>query len=140
VDSELMTLASTASTTLVALMATDGWERFKAAFAGLWQRAHPESAAAVAADLDDTQRAVEVARGAGNGQSEAVLAVEWQGRLMRLMSADPSKAAEIQRLVAEFQSELSRSGQAPPSIQMTAEAKGHARVYQAGRDQRIIEP
>lgn len=134
-----MTLASTASTTLVALMATDGWERFKAAFTGLWQRVHPERAATVAADLDDTRRAVEFARAAGDGQSEAVLAAEWQGRLLRLMSADPSIAAELQRLVVEFQSALSQSGQAPVSIQMTAQAKGHARVYQAGRDQRIVE-
>jgi hypothetical protein len=134
VDSELVTLASAASTTLVALMATDGWGRFKAAFMDLWQRVHPERAAAVAADLDDTRRAVEFARAAGDSQSEAVLAAEWQGRLLRLMSADPSIAAEIQRLVVEFQ-----SGQVPASIQMTAQAKGHARVYQAGRDQRIVD-
>ncbi|WP_334589077.1 hypothetical protein [Streptomyces sp. B21-083] len=62
------------------------------------------------------------------------LRLEWQGRLRRLLAAQPDVAVELRRLLDE----LEPSGSTAPSakaIHQHATASGRARVYQAGRDQ-----
>jgi len=85
-------LAATAATTLVASLATDGWERAKSAMGGLWRRVYPDRADAVEADLVDIRAEVLAARAAGDEQAEQVLADEWRSRLRRLLASDPRLA------------------------------------------------
>ncbi|WP_097932651.1 hypothetical protein OH828_17440 [Streptomyces anulatus] len=128
---ELVTLAQSASVTLVGLMATDAWERTRDGVVSLWQRARPERADAVAAELDNTRE--DLAADAG---IEGELAAEWQGRIRRLLIDRPQVAEDLQRLLDE----LAPGGTAPPAtVSQRATATGHSRVYQAGRDQHIAE-
>ncbi|MFE7372296.1 MULTISPECIES: hypothetical protein [Streptomyces] len=128
---ELVTLAQSASVTLVGLMATDAWERTRDGVVALWQRARPERADAVAAELDNTRE--DLAADAG---IEGELAAEWQGRIRRLLIDRPQVAEELQRLLDE----LAPGATAPPAtVSQHAAATGHSRVYQAGRDQHIVD-
>jgi len=135
VDAELATLWSAAATTLVTLMTTDGWERVKAGFAGLWRR-HPGQAGAVEADLEASRAAAMAARRDGDAQAEAELTAEWRSRLRRLAGADEELQDEVRRLVEEFRPLLSGSTPAGPVV-MRARASGGSRIYQAGRDQTV---
>lgn len=128
---ELVTLAQSASVTLVGLMATDAWEHTRDGFVALWQRARPERADAVAAELGNTRE--DLATDAG---MEDELAAEWQGRIRRLLIDRPQVAVELQRLLDE----LAPGATAPPAtVSLRATATGHSKVYQAGRDQHITE-
>jgi lipase chaperone LimK len=138
VDPELATMVSTVATTLVRLLTTDGWERAKSAIGSLWQRVHPDHAAAVEAELADSRAALLEARDAGDDQAERDLEAEWRGRLRYLVAADPAVASELPQLVQDLRAALSASQQAPGGhVEMHAHASGHGQVYQAGRDQRI---
>jgi hypothetical protein len=144
VDLELTTLASAAATTLVGLMMTDSWGRFKSVVAALWHRASPEEVAVVDAELAQAHPAVLSARASGDDQSEADITRHWTRRLLQLMADDPAAASELRRLVAQWQL-ISPEGQpkgkrAPgASVQMTAKARGHGRVYQAAGDIRVVD-
>jgi hypothetical protein len=138
VDSDLTALASSAATTLVGLMVTDAWERFKTAVVSLWQRAHPDRAEAVGDELAAARLEVLAAREAQDEQAELDLVTEWRGRLRRLVAGDPQLAEELRRLVAEFSPDPAQPG-ITQSVSMQATASGHGRVYQAGRDQKIVE-
>lgn len=128
---ELVTLAQSASVTLVGLMATDAWERTRDGVVALWQRARPERADAVAAELDNARE--DLAADAG---SEGELAAEWQGRIRRLLIDRPQVAEDLQRLLDE----LAPGATAPTAaVSQRDTATGHSRVYQAGRDQHITE-
>lgn len=128
---ELVTLAQSASVTLVGLMATDAWENARDGVVALWQRARPERADAVAAELGHTRE--DLAADAG---IEGELAAEWQGRIRRLLIERPEVAEDLQRLLDE----LAPSASAPSTtVSQHANATGHSRVYQAGRDQHITE-
>lgn len=113
-DAELVELAGTAGTTVVALLVTDAWERAKSAVAGLWRRVHPERAEAVVADLVETRAELLAARAAGDAQVEEDLVGQWQGRLRRLLAADPSVADPLRHLVEELRSHL------PAGVQVSA--------------------
>lgn len=134
-DPELTALTSTAATTVVQLLATAAWEQAKSAVAGLWRRAHPERAETVQAELEDSRTEVLAARQAGDEQVEHALVGEWQGRLRRLVAADPQLADDLRRVVAQLHSALvdadSRKGD---TITMRATTFGNSRVNQAGRD------
>lgn len=135
-DPEIAALAGTAGTTLVTLMAGDAWQRTRQAVVALWRRVLPERADSVDAELEATRSDVLAARAAGDAQSEEELSVEWQGRLRRLLAGQPDVAEDLRRLLDE----ISREGPVPaPQIRLRATASGHARVYQAGRDQHINE-
>ncbi|MFH9393692.1 hypothetical protein [Streptomyces sp. NPDC017413] len=128
---ELVALAQSASVTLVGLMATDAWEHTRDGFVTLWQRARPERADAVAAELDNTREDL-----AADATAEDELAAEWQGRIRRLLIDRPQIAVELQRLLDE----LAPGGATPSAaVSQRATATGHSRVYQAGRDLHITE-
>ena len=57
-DAELVTLASTAASTIVTLLATDAWEKARSAVGTFWQRMHPASARAIEAELTEAQAAL----------------------------------------------------------------------------------
>ncbi|WNI18143.1 hypothetical protein [Actinacidiphila sp. ITFR-21] len=136
-EPEIAALAASASTTLVTLLATEVWQRVREGAVALWSRASPERAEAVGAELDVSRADLLAARAAGDMESERELHAEWQGRLRRLMAAEPTAVEDLLR----FMNELGSLAPAPsaPRIQLRASASGHGRVYQAGRDQHITE-
>jgi hypothetical protein len=135
VDPELAALTSTAASTVVKLLATSAWERATGAVGELWRRVHPERAETVRAELEDSRTEVLAARQAGDEQVEQALVGEWQGRLRRLLAADPQLADELRLVVARLGSALADADpQRGATITMLATASGNSRVHQAGRD------
>lgn len=137
-DPQVVDLARTAGTTVVTLMATDTWNRARDGLVALWRRAHPERADSLADQLDAARDELIAARAAGDEQSEDELSSEWQGRLRRLLAAEPGLVEELRCFLREF----APSGTEQPAVgevRMRATASGHGRVYQAGRDQHITE-
>ncbi|MDV9171027.1 hypothetical protein R6V09_12890 [Streptomyces sp. W16] len=76
----------------------------------------------------------------GDSASAEDLERDWRRRLRRLLAADPSIAQDLDEVLAEARASLPEDKRPPvPQVQMQAHATGHARVYQAGRDQHIVE-
>lgn len=139
-DAELVALASTAASTAVTLLVTDGWERVTVGLASLWRRVHPDRPQVIEGELLEARTALLEADRTGDTTIAEDLVVEWRNRLRRLADADAEAAAELRRLVtAVLEPALAESGSRGPSITMTAVASDHGRVYQAGRDQHIAE-
>ncbi|MDH6109833.1 hypothetical protein P3T36_005366 [Kitasatospora sp. MAP12-15] len=136
-DPDMAALAGSAGSTVVALMATDAYQRTREGVLALWRRVHPDRAEAVAAELDATRDELLSARAGGDPLAEQELQSEWQGRLRRLLAADPTAADQLRRLIAEVSPAAEAA--AGPIVRQSAEAHGHGRVYQAGRDQHITE-
>ncbi len=135
VDPELAALTSTAATTVVKLLATTAWEKAKSAIGGLWRRVHRERAETVQAELEEARAEVLAVRQVGDEQAEQALVGEWQGRLRRLVAADPQLADELRRVIAQLHSALADADpQQDATITMQATAFGHSLVNQAGRD------
>ncbi|MFJ5515556.1 hypothetical protein ACIQB4_00665 [Streptomyces griseoluteus] len=130
-DPEMAMLAGTAGTTLVTLLTTEAWQRARDGVASLWRRAEPGRADAISAELDVTRGDLLAARASGDLESRDELSAEWQGRLRRLLAAHPEETAALRTLLDE----LAPCPPAAPSVTQHAAASGHARVYQAGRDQ-----
>ncbi|WP_151770078.1 hypothetical protein [Streptomyces abyssomicinicus] len=135
-DPEMAVLAGTAGTTLVALLTTEVWERARDGIAALWRRADPGRAEAISDELDVTRTELLTAREGGDTESPGELSTEWQGRIRRLLAAHPEQAEELRTLLDE----LRPHAPAGPTVTQHATASGHARVYQAGRDQRFGTP
>ncbi|MFE7235056.1 hypothetical protein ACFVAF_31395 [Streptomyces sp. NPDC057596] len=130
-DPETALLAQSAGVTLVTLMTTDAWNRTREGVTRLWQRTQPHRAEAVAAQLAATREDALAAGEAGDQETLGELHAEWQGRLRRLLAARPGAAAELRGLLGE----LDPGGASESAITQHASASGHARIYQAGRDQ-----
>ncbi|MFJ3695272.1 hypothetical protein ACIPW9_14310 [Streptomyces sp. NPDC090052] len=140
-DTELAELASTGATTIVTLLATDAWEQVRRTIGSLWHRVRPEQVTVIEADLTESRDALSAAREAGDEQAAAILADEWRGRLMRLLTAAPQATQELRRVIDdELRPAIAELGAASAQAPvMHAKAIGHGRVYQAGRDQHITE-
>ncbi|MCW8383390.1 hypothetical protein NA749_041890 [Streptomyces justiciae] len=137
-DPEL--LVQTAGVTVVGLMATDAWQRTRDGVVTLWRRVRPQQADEVSTALEETREEILVALREGDSVSAEDLERDWRRRLRRLLAADPSVAQELDRILAEARASLPEDERPPvPQVQMHAHASGNARVYQAGRDQHIIE-
>lgn len=133
-EPETLLLAQSAGVTLVTLMTTDAWHRTREGIAQLWRRAQPHRAEAVVAELDVTREDALAAAEARDEETLGELGLEWQGRLRRLLTAQPDAAADLRRLLDELEPSAS-TGPAVKVINQHATASGRARVYQAGRDQ-----
>jgi hypothetical protein len=119
-EAELLGLAGTAATTIVALLTTDAWGTAKAAIRRLWQRVHPERLDTVLAELDETREELVAACAAGDDATRAAMVVEWQRRLVRLLAADPAAAPLLRDLLAEeLAPALSRGGPVAVRVQET---------------------
>lgn len=134
-EAELAALASTAGTTLVTLLATDGWERARDGVAALWRRVRPGRADTVTAELDATREDLLAAQASGDGDAVQELETEWRGRVRRLLSEQPEVADELRRLLDEISPPEEAAGAGTVTVTQHASATGQARVYQAGRDQ-----
>ncbi len=133
-------LAQTAGTTVVALMATDAWQRTREGVVALWRRVRPAQADEVDTALEETREEILSAQSQGDSAGADDLEREWRRRLRRLLIADSSIAEELEEVLAEARASLPENEQPPvPSVQLQAHASGNARIYQAGRDQHIIE-
>ncbi|MFJ6519272.1 hypothetical protein ACIQJ4_13640 [Streptomyces filamentosus] len=133
----MVELARVAGTAVVTLMATDAWERTRDGVVALWRRVSPSRADGVEGELEATRDDILAARESGDELAESELREEWAGRLRRLLRAQPEVAHELRRILDELAPETQES--APSAVQMSAEASGSARIYQAGRDQHIAE-
>ncbi|MGW5099097.1 hypothetical protein [Streptomyces sp. NPDC004100] len=133
-DPELAALAATAGTTLVSSLTTEVWQRARDGIASWWRRSQPDRADAVTTELDATRDDLLAARADGDAGTPAELGAEWQGRIRRLLVAHPEAADDLRTLLAELAPSVPA-----PSVTQHATASGHARVYQAGRDQHITE-
>ncbi|MFD7943652.1 hypothetical protein [Streptomyces sp. NPDC059744] len=134
-EPEFAALASSAASTVVTLMATDAWRHTREGITALWRRVHPERAEAVAAELDATREDLLAACAAGDLEAERELAAEWQGRIRRFIVSRPEIAEELRSLLDDLEPPAATSS----TVTQHASASGHARVYQAGRDQHIVE-
>ncbi|MEV6698645.1 hypothetical protein AB0M68_15895 [Streptomyces sp. NPDC051453] len=132
-DPEMAALAGTAGTTLVTLLTTEAWQRAREAMSSWWRRAEPERADAISAELEVTRADLLAAQAGGDVDSRTELSAEWQGRIRRFLVTHPEEAEALRTLI----SELGPHAPADLSVTQHATASGHARVYQAGRDQNI---
>ncbi|MGV9424456.1 hypothetical protein ACWDO7_09250 [Streptomyces sp. NPDC003656] len=137
---ELAAFAQTAGTTLVALMATDAFHRAKQAVIELWHRVRPAETAAVSDQLEATRAALMQARAQGDEEREGELAARWQERLALLFAADPRAIGTLQQAFVEVIPDGAAHDQTRiGSIRITAKARDRARIFQAGRDQHIVD-
>jgi hypothetical protein len=87
-------------TALVGAIATDAWQQVHEAVIGLWRRVHPRREDdGIGTELDELREQVLVARQDGDAGTERALEGAWQLRMAQLMRADPSLAAELQRVL-----------------------------------------
>lgn len=132
-------IVSTAATSLVGAMATDAWQQARAALVAWWRRIRPNQADQVDAALAESRDRVLTARQARDEDAESHLVAAWGARLTALLRDDPALADELRRLIDDEiapilrREDSTRTG----SHEFRAEASGHGRVYQAGRDQNI---
>ncbi|GAA1232985.1 hypothetical protein GCM10009665_24090 [Kitasatospora nipponensis] len=136
-DPEIAALATSAGGTVVTLMATEAWQRTRDGLVALWRRAEPERAEAVGGELDIARDDLARARQGGDLRSEHEVLAQWQDRLRHLLAAQPAIAEELRLLLESVTAAPGTA--ASPVVRLRAEASGHGRVYQAGRDQHITE-
>ncbi|MFJ9677902.1 hypothetical protein ACIRP2_07595 [Streptomyces sp. NPDC101194] len=137
--SELAELAGLAASTVVAGMATTGWEAVQQAMGELWRRVHPERADTVVAELGEVRDEVLRARRNGAEQAEQELVGEWQTRLRRLLAANPEMVPELQRLIDDLRPTARAEEPRANSVTMTATASGRSRITMSGRDINITK-
>ena len=124
-DAELVELAGTAGTTIVALLATDAWEKTKTAVAGLWGKVHPQRTETVAAELVEARADLLDARAGGDIDTQQALIGEWQSRLRRLLAADPAVAGDLRRLLGDLTPALPAGQVWTGEVTIRATASGH---------------
>jgi hypothetical protein len=126
---ELASLASSAASTVVNLLATDAWGQVKERIVALWRQFSPQQTNATGTALDGNRLEI------GDANDAVVLALtrEWESRFLRLLVADAAVASELNRLVADLRKipaiHLTRG-----SVRQEAKASGHGMVIQGGRD------
>ncbi|MBW1597748.1 hypothetical protein [Streptomyces sp. JJ38] len=136
-DAQIVELARAAGTAVVGALATEAWQSARDGLMGLWQRVHPERAEGVGAELAASRDELLAAREAGDELAEEELRTEWQARVRRLLVERPELADELRVLLDELRP--AQPEQAGTTVTLNATASGRARVYQAGRDQRVGE-
>lgn len=131
-----MDVVQTAGATLVALMATDAWQQARDGVVVLWRRIRPVQAEEVGVALDETREEILAVRQSGDGEGEAVLVRDWDRRLRRILTEDPSAADQLQELLDEVRGSLPESERpAVSSPVFHTHVSVSGRVYNAGRDQ-----
>lgn len=130
-------LAGSAASAVVTALSTELWQQARDGLAGLWRRSQPERAEAVAAEADATRSDLADAQACGDTAAEDELRAEWQGRIRRLLAADPQAAAGLRALVDELAPHLPQA--APGTVTQSAQASGSARIYQAGQSIHVTE-
>lgn len=109
---ELMALAGTSATTLVAAMTTGAWQSARSGAARLFGRAG-ESRQSIEVQLDNS--AEMVTQAADPDRVRRGVAGMWQLKLESLLGQDPGAADDLRALMAQVQAEL------PPELQAWAQ-------------------
>jgi hypothetical protein len=141
-DPELLALASTAATTVVTLLTTDGWGAAKKALGTLWRRVRPERAERIEAAVSDSREDLLAARERGDDGVEQEIVTQWDSQLRALLAAAPDAADVLRELLErELQPALiAMSGpQTTTSITTTvrADARDHGQSFASGRDMTV---
>jgi hypothetical protein len=105
-DSELASLASTASSTLLTLLTTDIWEQAKARFIRFWSRTRPLTEKIIEKDLDNTRTALTASEGAGYDTLAKILVAQWASRIEELLAEHGEAEADVLALIADFNESL----------------------------------
>jgi hypothetical protein len=132
-DGELVSLASSAAATVVALLATDAWTQVRAEIGALWRRLRP-GLDGQAAEAVVTRDRAEITGSPGGAGPDEALRAEWEARFLRLLSSDAAAAAELARMTGGLDG-LRRDREG--AVRQEATASGRAIVVQAGGDARI---
>jgi hypothetical protein len=135
------TLAAATATGLIAALTTDAWEQTRSALVSLWRRVHPNRAEAISEELAEVRQEALEARRQGDAVAEQGLTADWQRRLRRLLDIDPQIAIELQNILEGVISPTINDADQRriAQIVMNANATGHGRVYQAGRDLHVSD-
>jgi hypothetical protein len=129
VDPNVLALAGTAGTTVVALLATDAWEQTRRGVTTLWRRFRPEAAEEIDGLLSRSRATLL------DGGEPVGVESEWQLRLGALLAQHPDAAAELDSLLREL---AEPSGQTiSGGVHLKAHAEGSGQVYQSVRDQTV---
>ena len=126
-----VSLAATAATTIVTLLATDAWGTVKEKIGALWRRFRPHEADAVEAELAQAHDEAAVADAA----ITRAQALYWESRLVRLLASDNAVAAELARVIEELAAP--GKGQPAGSVTQHAKASDHSMVIQVGGSARL---
>ncbi|KOV62025.1 hypothetical protein [Streptomyces sp. MMG1121] len=137
-DPQLVALSSTAGSTLVTLMVTDGWQQARDKAVRLWQQFRPANAVAMADELDAARVAVVAARRSGIRIDEEALRVEWGRRVGELLASHQDAEPALRAVLADWEA-ASGAQAVGGNLHLEAHATDSSRVYQAGRDQHITE-
>jgi hypothetical protein len=123
-------------------MTVDAWQQAREALTAWWRRIRPNQADQVDAAFVESRERVLTARRARDEDEESHVIAAWATRLTALLRDDPVLGDGLRQLIDEEIAPLlgredsARTG----SHEFRAEASGHGRVYQAGRDQNIYGP
>ncbi|MEU2970217.1 hypothetical protein [Nocardiopsis alba] len=99
---QILELSTTAATTLVKAMVTDGWPKVRDGVAGLFGRRRKDEQEQIRDELDrarDELCAVEAERAE---EESADLRTEWRARLGRLLRSRPDLADELRAILADL--------------------------------------
>ncbi|MFE9116051.1 hypothetical protein [Streptomyces sp. NPDC007172] len=136
-DPYLLTLAGTASTSLVTLLVGEGWQQTRDGVVTVWRRFRPQAAEEVERELDASRA---TALGAADGSDPAGrLEGQWVGRFAALLAEHPEAADDLRDLVELWQRRTPDGQRIDGGVRLEARAQDKARVYQAARDQHINE-
>lgn len=131
----------TAATTLVGAMTTDAWQQARTTVVAWSRRIRPDHADLVGAAFTESRERVLTARRARDEHGESLVVADWQRRLAALLREHPGRADELRQLLDDEIAPLLARPENTRTVsqEFKAEASGHGRVYQAGRDQKIVE-
>ncbi|WP_422741106.1 hypothetical protein ACN27B_18665 [Micromonospora sp. WMMD754] len=118
------------------LLATDSWTTARDAMVALWKRVHPQRSDLIAEELGEARTALMTARHDGDSITERDLIGEWQGRVRRLLAADPQVSEELRRLLSEELRPAVPQAQGK-TVNLHAHGSGNAQINQAGHNLRI---
>jgi hypothetical protein len=122
----LQALALTGGTTVVAAMATDGWQAVRVRIARLFRRGDPAHRSAIDAQLANSNTLVAQAEDADRARTG--LAALWQLQLEALLRECPDAEEELRALIAEVSDALP---QAQQSWVQNITARDHSHAYGA---------
>ena len=102
-EAELTALAASGATTVVGLMATDGWNAVRSRVTALLRRGRgtQDDADRVESELERERDEVTAARDGVDLTAVSDLEAVWRTRLRRLLHEDPAAAAALRDLIAE---------------------------------------
>jgi hypothetical protein len=100
---ELTALASSAATSLISAMVSDGWVQAKHAMARLWSRIRPGRTHEIADELDSARAELINADRQAEDQLREDLVAEWRSRLRRLLAVDVQSRDELADVMALLQ-------------------------------------